>query len=96
VAALFQISDGIQAVGAGVLRGAGETRFTFAANMVGHWGLGVPAAVLIGVVLGGGVTGLWWGFCIGLTVVAASLLRRFLKVSAREIVPLSERARQAG
>jgi MATE family multidrug resistance protein len=64
--------------------------------MVGHWGLGVPAAVLIGVVLGRGVTGLWWGFCIGLTVVAASLLRRFLKVSAREIVPLSERARQAG
>jgi Na+-driven multidrug efflux pump len=47
-------------------------------------------------VLGRGVTGLWWGFCIGLTVVAASLLRRFLKVSAREIVPLSERARQAG
>jgi len=96
VAALFQISDGIQAVGAGVLRGAGETRFTFAANMVGHWALGVPAAVLIGIVLGGGVTGLWWGFCIGLTVVAASLLWRFLKVSAREIVPLSERARQVG
>ncbi|HSN93083.1 MAG TPA: MATE family efflux transporter [Anaeromyxobacteraceae bacterium] len=96
VAALFQVSDGIQAVGAGVLRGAGETRYTFAANMVGHWALGVPAAVLLGIVLGGGVTGLWWGFCIGLTVVAVSLLRRFLRISTGEIVPLSERARLAG
>ena len=91
VAAIFQISDGVQAVGAGVLRGAGETRFTFAANMVGHWALGVPAAVLLGIVLGGGVTGLWWGFCIGLTVVGASLLWRFLRLSSREIVPIAER-----
>jgi MATE family multidrug resistance protein len=95
VAAVFQISDGIQAVGAGVLRGAGETRFTFAANMVGHWLLGLPTAVLLGIVLGRGVTGLWWGFSIGLTVVAASLLWRFLALSSREIVPLAERERTA-
>jgi multidrug resistance protein, MATE family len=88
VAALFQISDGIQGVGAGVLRGAGETRFTFAANLVGHWALGVPAAVLLGLVLGGGVVGLWWGFWIGLTTVAVALLWRFVRVSEREIVPL--------
>ncbi|HUO84129.1 MAG TPA: MATE family efflux transporter, partial [Thermoanaerobaculia bacterium] len=37
VAALFQISDGIQAVGAGVLRGAGVTTYTFGANLIGHW-----------------------------------------------------------
>jgi MATE family multidrug resistance protein len=96
VAALFQVSDGVQAVGAGVLRGAGETRFTFAANMVGHWALGAPAAVVLGSVLGGGVTGLWWGFLVGLTAVAASLLWRFLRISRREIVPLAERARLAG
>lgn len=88
VAALFQISDGIQGVGAGVLRGAGETRFTFAANLAGHWALGVPAAVLLGLVLGGGVLGLWWGFWVGLTAVAVALLWRFLRISAREIVPL--------
>jgi MATE family multidrug resistance protein len=96
VAALFQISDGIQAVGAGVLRGAGETRFTFAANMAGHWAFGAPAAILFGIVLGGGVTGLWWGFLVGLTAVAASLLWRFLRISRREIVPLADRARLAG
>jgi MATE family multidrug resistance protein len=92
VAALFQISDGIQGVGAGVLRGAGETRFTFAANVVGHWLVGFPATIVLGFVLGYGVTGLWGGFCFGLTTVAASLLLRFLRVSAREIVPLADRA----
>ncbi len=92
VAALFQISDGIQGVGAGVLRGAGETRFTFLANVLGHWLVGLPATILLGFGLGYGVTGLWGGFCFGLTTVAASLLLRFLRVSSREIVPLADRA----
>lgn len=91
VAALFQISDGLQAVGAGVLRGAGETRYTFAANMAGHWAIGLPASLLLGFGLGGGVVGLWGGFCFGLTAVAASLVHRFLRISAREIVPLARR-----
>ncbi len=58
VAGLFQVSDGIQAVGAGVLRGAGDTRFTLWANLVGHWALGMPAALGLGIALGWGVTGL--------------------------------------
>ena len=89
VAAVFQISDGIQGVGAGVLRGAGETRFTFVANVVGHWALGFPAAVLLGFAAGAGVTGLWWGFVLGLSAVGAALFARFLRISAREIAPLA-------
>ena len=88
VAAVFQISDGIQAVGAGVLRGAGDTRFTFAANMVGHWLVGLPVAVVLGLA-GRGVLGLWWGLCAGLSVVAAALLVRFLRLSAQPIAPLA-------
>jgi MATE family multidrug resistance protein len=88
VAGVFQVSDGAQAVGAGVLRGAGDTRFTFAANMIGHWGLGLPAALLLGFGLGLGVTGLWWGLCAGLTAVAVALFLRFQALSSREIVPL--------
>ena len=92
VAAWFQLSDGIQGVGAGVLRGAGETRFTFVANLVGHWALGFPAAALLGFTLGGGVAGRWWGFVLGLSAVAAALFARFLRVSSREIVPIAGRA----
>jgi len=92
VAAVFQISDGIQAVGAGVLRGAGDTRFTFAANMVGHWLVGLPVAVVLGLAVGRGVGGLWWGLCAGLSAVAAALLWRFLRLSARPILPLAAAA----
>ncbi|HVP67308.1 MAG TPA: MATE family efflux transporter [Anaeromyxobacteraceae bacterium] len=88
VAGVFQVADGIQGVGAGVLRGAGDTRFTFAANMVGHWALGLPAALALGLVLGWGVTGLWWGLCAGLVFVATALFARFRRISSRAIAPL--------
>jgi len=88
VAAVFQISDGVQAVGAGVLRGAGDTRFAFLANLVGHYAVGLPVAVALGLLWGHGVIGLWWGLCAGLTAVAVALLSRFLRLSSREIAPL--------
>jgi MATE family multidrug resistance protein len=91
VAGVFQVSDGIQAVGAGVLRGAGDTRFTLWANLIGHWALGMPAALGLGLALGFGVTGLWWGLLIGLSAVAIALYFRFRRVSSREIVPIQER-----
>ena len=89
VAAVFQISDGIQAVGAGVLRGAGDTRYTFGANMVGHWAVGLPVAIALGLGAGLGIIGLWWGLCAGLSAVAAALLLRFLRLSSRPIAPLA-------
>ena len=92
VAAVFQISDGIQAVGAGVLRGAGDTRFAFVANLIGHWVIGLPIALLLGFPGGFGVVGMWWGLCAGLTAVAVMLLVRFARLSSREIAPLSARA----
>jgi len=95
VCAVFQISDGIQAVGAGVLRGAGDTRFAFLANLFGHYLVGLPVAILLGLHLGLGVIGLWWGLCAGLTAVAVALLTRFLRLSAREIVPLEAHPAQA-
>lgn len=96
VAAAFQVCDGIQGVGAGVLRGAGDTRFTFAANMVGHWAVGLPVALLLGLRLGGGVTGLWWGLCTGLSAVALALFTRFLRISSRRIAPLAGPRPRAG
>jgi multidrug resistance protein, MATE family len=88
VAAVFQLSDGIQAVGAGVLRGAGDTKYAFYANLVGHWVIGFPVALFLGFRAGLGIVGLWWGLCAGLTVVAVLLFVRFEKLSRTEIVPL--------
>jgi multidrug resistance protein, MATE family len=89
ITAVFQVSDGIQGVGAGVLRGAGDTHFTFVANVVGHWLIGLPVALLLGFVAHQGVFGVWWGLAAGLSAVAVALLWRFLRLSAREIRPLA-------
>lgn len=88
VSAVFQVFDGVQGVGAGVLRGAGDTRFTFVANMVGHYAIGLPLTLLLGFGLGLGVVGIWWGLCAGLIAVAVALLWRFHRLSAGTLRPL--------
>jgi len=88
VAAVFQLSDGVQAVGAGVLRGAGDTSFAFVANLVGHYAIGLPVAVELGLRRGLGVIGLWWGLFAALTAVALTLFVRFLVLSRRPIRPV--------
>lgn len=88
VAAVFQLSDGVQAVGAGVLRGAGDTKYAFYANLAGHWAVGLPVALFLGFRMELGIIGLWWGLCCGLTVVAILLFIRFEMLSRGEIVPL--------
>lgn len=88
VAAVFQLSDGAQAVGAGVLRGAGDTKYASVANVIGHWLIGLPVALFLGFRMKLGIVGLWWGLCAGLTVVAVLLFMRFERLSRDEIQPL--------
>jgi MATE family multidrug resistance protein len=85
VAAVFQLSDGFQAVGSGILRGAGDTRFSFVANVVGHYGVGLPVALVCAWPLGQGIFGLWWGLCAGLSAVALALALRFDRISRRGV-----------
>lgn len=73
-AAAFQIFDGIQVVTTGALRGIGDTRTPFYANIVGYWVLSIPVGALLCFRLGFGVLGLWFGFCLGLFTVAVWLL----------------------
>jgi MATE family multidrug resistance protein len=92
VAAVFQLSDGLQAITAGALRGAGDTAFPLASNLVGHWLIGLPIALYLGFHRNMGIVGLWWGLCAGLTAVAVLLLFRFNRLSKQVIVPIAARA----
>lgn len=85
VAAAFQLSDGVQAVAAGALRGAGDTRWPLVSNLVGHYAIGVPIGAWLTFEAGWGATGLWWGLSAGLTAVAVALAARFVVLSARPI-----------
>jgi MATE family multidrug resistance protein len=93
VAAVFQLADGIQIVATGALRGAGDTHFSFIANFIAYWVIGLPIALYLGFGRSMGVVGLWWGLCAGLVVVATLLFLRFNRMSSREIVPVHERMR---
>jgi len=81
IAALFQLSDGTQAIGAGALRGLGETRATLVGNVIGHYGIGLGISLALAFGVGMGAPGLWWGLSAGLTATALYLVLRFLRVT---------------
>jgi MATE family multidrug resistance protein len=74
VAAVFQLFDGLQTVTTGALRGLGNTKTPMLANLIGHWGIGLPIAYLLCFQRGWGVQGLWAGLAIGLILIGATLL----------------------
>jgi MATE family multidrug resistance protein len=76
LAGLFQVFDGIQVVTGGILRGLGDTRSPMIINLLGFWGVGIPAGLLLGFKAGMGAQGLWWGLVVGLASVAVILLVR--------------------
>lgn len=73
IAAAFQLFDGTQVVGGGILRGMGKTVPAALFNLFGYYALALPVAAWM--IRGGlGLAGIWWGLCIGLFVVAMLLL----------------------
>lgn len=85
IAALFQLSDGAQAIAAGALRGAGDTRALFWANLVGHYTVGLTLSLALAFAAGLGAPGLWFGLSAGLTATAALLIARFRRVTRTTI-----------
>lgn len=77
MAALFQLSDGIQAGALGVLRGFKDTRASMVLTMVAYWGVGIPLAWWLGIRLGLGPSAVWVGLIAGLSVAATLLFWRF-------------------
>lgn len=79
VAALFQIFDGAQSVGAGMLRGLQDTKVPMAYAAFGYWGIGLVVAVGLAFGLGWGGVGIWTGLASGLAVVAVLIISRWLR-----------------
>ena len=77
IAGLFQWVDGLQAVGASVLRGLKDTRTPSLIAIFCYWVIGFPVCYLLTFRYGFGGIGIWIGFAISLTIAAALLLWRF-------------------
>jgi MATE family multidrug resistance protein len=74
VAAVFQLFDGLQGVGTGVLRGLGDTRTPMLWNLAAHWVIGLPTGYLLAFRFGFGVIGLWCGLSLGLIICGIALV----------------------
>jgi MATE family multidrug resistance protein len=85
VAGVFQVFDGGQAVGAGVLRGFGDTRVPLIAMLGGYWLMGLPISIWLGFHTAMREVGLWSGFVVSLGIVAIFLLWRIRVLLQRDV-----------
>jgi multidrug resistance protein, MATE family len=90
IAGVFQVFDGGQAVGAGVLRGAGDTKAPLVTMLTSYWLIGVPVSAYLGFRTSLRAAGLWWGFVVSLAGVAIFLFLRIRVVFAQSVGRLSE------
>ncbi len=85
LAGVFQISDGIQVLCNGALRGLKDTVVPAAITLLAYWGVGLSVAWWLGVHRGGQTPGLWIGLIAGLSVAALLLTLRFVSRARRLI-----------
>jgi MATE family multidrug resistance protein len=91
IAAIFQLFDGAQVVGLGILRGMGDVNIPTLITFIAYWIIGLPVGYLLGIQFKTGVTGVWYGLTLGLMVSAILLFIRFQVISKKhryKIVPI--------
>ncbi len=83
MAAVFQLSDGIQISANGALRGMKDTLFPMLVTLVAYWLFGLPLSWYLGFELEFGPKGLWMGLVAGLSFSAIWLVWRFLYLTRK-------------
>jgi multidrug resistance protein, MATE family len=86
-AAAFQIADGAQTVGAGILRGLHDTRMPMLFALLGYWAIGLPLSASLAFAIGLAGIGIWIGLATGLVIVAFLMIRRWLYREALGLLP---------
>lgn len=79
MAGIFQLSDGMQAVGAGILRGLKDVQVTMYVAFLAYVVINLPLGYLMAFVAGVGPIGIWMGFIGGLSVAAILFRVRYLR-----------------
>lgn len=87
VAAFFQIFDGAQVVGQGMLRGLHDTFVPMLFALFGYWIIGIGVGAWLAFEAGWGGVGIWTGLATGLGIVAVLMLSRWLRRARLGLVP---------
>ncbi len=85
VAAVFQISDGLQVVVLGALRGLQDVKVPMYLTFISYWVIGFPISIYLGIFTTLAATGIWIGLLAGLTAAALLLFIRFNKETKKLI-----------
>ena len=84
ICAVYQLSDALQALMSGLLRGCHDTQAITWVNMFSYWVIGFPLACILirtdWIVPAMGPAGAWVSFVVSLTITAVLLSLRFLRV----------------
>ena len=85
IAGIFQLSDGLQAVILGALRGLQDVNVPSILTFVAYWIIGFPACIYFGSIADLGTFGIWIGLLTALTSSAIMLFLRFNYLSKKLI-----------
>lgn len=85
IAAIFQISDGIQVVVLGALRGMQDVKIPTVLTFIAYWVVGFPVSFYLSMYTEYKSSGIWIGLLAGLTTSAILLSIRFHRLSKRLI-----------
>ncbi|RZL49635.1 MAG: MATE family efflux transporter [Pedobacter sp.] len=77
IAGFFQLFDGTQVVGLGVLRGIGDVNVPTIITFLSYWVIGIPLGYVLGFYFDLGVKGIWYGLTFGLLTASILLFLRF-------------------
>jgi MATE family, multidrug efflux pump len=87
IGATFFITDGLQGVTAGALRGLNDTRVPMLLAALSFWLIGFNCVYALAFTFGLGAVGIWIGFSVAVASFAALLIWRFERLSARASLP---------
>jgi len=87
IAAIFQVFDGAQVVGAGMLRGLHDTRVPMIFTFIGYWAIGIGIGAWLAFGQGWQGQGIWTGLAIGLAIVAILMIWRWTRRDDLRLVP---------
>jgi len=92
VAALFQLSDGIQVTALGTLRGLQDVKIPSIYTFIAYWVFTIPLGYLLCVIMKMGAFGMWIALGLGLTISAYMLVKRFLNLSTKRIQAMNHKS----
>ncbi|MBU2627480.1 MAG: MATE family efflux transporter [Proteobacteria bacterium] len=85
IVAFFQVSDGTQAVGLGILRGMADMKIPTLITLAAYWLIGLPSGYLLAFKFNMGIYGVWYGLLISPTASGFLMMIRFNSKSKKAI-----------